>query len=321
MIDIIQNRDSRGLANDFYGRVKEKIIERIGENKSFLNGYTVNSGVLLGDYLESNIEAIISSPIQDLKFVIDDLHGLFKKEYKNIGRTKTHTEFKNVINSIFFYENHNVWKAYETAIAIGMNTCPYCNRSYIKTVGTDDEKFVRADFDHFLAKSRYPYFRLSFYNLIPSCIICNRNAKGKKKTSLSRNLIPYGEGFGSKIRFTYLPKSYDELVGNGEPRIDFLFLGNDKFNNKAKNNIETFRLIDQYSIHYQELNELIQKRRIFSESYLKELQVNFPNLINSFEEAYQLAFGKEFDLVNDEKRPLSKFTRDIADELGLLKPE
>ncbi|CAM3881950.1 MULTISPECIES: hypothetical protein [Flavobacterium] len=323
-----KNRDLEKISEKFYIRIEKSILSKIKENKALLNKfYTNNTNKPLGDFLEKEIPDLIKSPLsrQFIKKYNDELKKLFEDNYKleidksTESKKRVDTPFKKAINQILFYESQDIWKAYQVSIDIGTNTCAYCNRTYITTVGDDDKKFVRGDFDHFLAKSIYPYFRLSFYNLIPCCVICNRNAKGKNNTSIKDNIYPYAEGFDNKTIFTYLPKNYDEIIGKGKPLIDFLFLGNDDHIRKSKENIKLFKLREQYSVHSQELNEIINKRRVFSDSYLKNLQSDFPNIIKSIDDAYLLAFGKEFDLVNDEKKPLSKFTRDIVDELGLKK--
>ncbi len=308
-------RNLETLSTLFYARIKDKIELKIEKNKSILNNYkTDKSNKLLGDFLENKIENLITLPLDELiSDFKDELHILFKIYYKK------DSEFKEALNSILFYESQDSWKAYQTAIDIDINTCVYCNRTYITPLGDDSKKFVRGDFDHFMPKSKYPYLRFSFFNLIPCCVICNRNAKKAEEISLENNIYPYKEGFGNDTVFTFLPNNYEDIIGKGNPTIDFLFLGNDNQTTKAKNNIELFRLKDQYSIHSQELNDLINKRRVFSDSYLKDLQNCYPTLINNFKDAYLLTFGKEFDLAKDENRPLSKLTRDIADELSIIK--
>lgn len=312
-----ENRNLETLSTLFYARIKDKIELRIEKNKSILNNYkTDKSNKLLGDFLESKIENLITLPLDKLIINFkDELHILFKIYHKK------DSEFEKVLNSILFYESQDSWKAYQTAIDIDINTCVYCNRTYITTLGDDDNKFVRGDFDHFMPKSKYPYLRFSFFNLIPCCVICNRNAKKAKETSLENNIYPYKEGFENNTVFTFIPNNYEDIIGKGNPTIDFLFPGNDNQTTKAKNNIELFRLKDQYSIHSQELNDIINKRRIFSDSYLEDLQKSYKELINNFEDAYLLAFGKELDLTRDENRPLSKLTRDITDELGIIKKQ
>mgnify|MGYP000006537395 CR=1 FL=1 len=61
--------------------------------------------------------------------------------------------------------------------SLNLSVCPYCNRQYI--FGTDNNRKVGAQFDHFYSKSKYPYLALSFYNLIPCCPTCNK-AKGEE---------------------------------------------------------------------------------------------------------------------------------------------
>jgi len=318
------NRDLKKLSKNFYKRIEANIILRISNEKSVLNLFKTDSSTSpFGDFLEKEIEDLITLPLDKLILKFEkELKQLFLNNYLTIKKTKTKpaydTDFKKALNKILYYEDHDSWEAYRLSLDIGCNTCPYCNRNYITTLGSDSRKFVRGDFDHFLAKSIYPFFRFSFYNLIPCCVICNRNAKGKGETSLINNIYPYLESFNCKTRFTYLPNSYEEIIGKGNPEIDFLFLGDNDHIRKSKGNIKLFRLKEQYSIHNQELNDIIHKRRVFSDSYLIELQKDYPDLIKSFDVAYLLAFGKEFDLINDEKRPLSKFTRDIADEIGMI---
>ncbi len=321
-----KKRDLESLSKKFYSRIEKSIMLKINSDLKLLNGFvTDNSKTPLGNFLKKEIPNIIKSPLNDtfIKKYNDELKILFENNYKLIttsfSKNKVETQFKKAIDKILFYESHDIWKAYQVSIDIGANTCAYCNRTYTTTIGDDAKKFARGDFDHFLAKSLYPYFRLSFYNLIPCCVICNRNAKKDGETSIDNNIYPYAEGFDNKTIFTYLPKCYEEIIGKGNPEIDFLFLGDNIHTHKSKGNINLFRLKQQYSIHTQELNDIINKRRVFSDSYLQELQNDYPQLIKSFDDAYLLAFGKEFELANDEKRPLSKFTRDIVDELGMIK--
>jgi hypothetical protein len=59
-------------------------------------------------------------------------------------------------------------------------------------------------------------------------------------------------------------------------------------------------------------------KNLHSEAYLKDLMKKYEGLLENKEEAYEIAFGKQFDLINDDKRPLSKFTRDILWDLGML---
>lgn len=311
MINVSRNRDLSQLSTNFYKSIEIELKKRLGENKLFFNLYCTSSNVPLGDYLEDKLESIISDPLQDLlSNVKPELHVLFDLEYKVVN--KTPTEFKRKIDHVLFFEEHDTWKAYDFTNSLGINCCPYCNRTYITTLGTDRDKFSRPDIDHFLAKSTYGYLRLSFFNLIPSCIICNRNAKGRQYTTLTANIYPYSEGFDDKTKFTYLPQK------DGSNRIYFQHFGDRSHKKKSAKNISLFKLEEQYKTHSLEIEHLIELKRIHSNTYIENLMADYPDLIKNEKEAYFIAFGKEFEMINDEKRPLSKFTRDILENLGIL---
>lgn len=89
---------------------------------------------------------------------------------------------KDAILKLFNYSGWFITKtskrycAYDLARNIDLNTCVYCNRNYTSTV----EKITRPQFDHYFSQTQHPLLALSFFNLIPSCAICNSNIKGKK---------------------------------------------------------------------------------------------------------------------------------------------
>ena len=79
---------------------------------------------------------------------------------------------------------------------IGVEICPYCNRSFIYTT---PKKGTRPQYDHYYPKSKYPYLALSMYNLIPCCPVCN-NAKNAEDTFDNKSLLyPFEEEYGYDI--------------------------------------------------------------------------------------------------------------------------
>lgn len=312
MINVSQNRNLSTLSKNFFNSIEIELKKRLDSNKLFFNQYYTSSRIPLGNYLENNLEIIISDPLEDLLTnVKPELHDLFHQEYKVVN--KKPTDFKIKIDHVLFFEEHDTWKAYDFTTNLGINCCPYCNRTYITTLGTDRDKFSRPDIDHFLAKSKYGYLRFSFFNLIPSCVICNRNAKGRKSTNIKENIYPYTEGFDNKTKFTYLPQS------DGTNKIFFQHFGDRTHKKKSSKNISLFKLEEQYKTHSMEIEHLIELKRIHSIAYIEDLMTDYPGLIKNEKEAYFIAFGKEFEMINDEKRPLSKFTRDILENLKMLK--
>ncbi|MFD2561269.1 hypothetical protein ACFSR1_01230 [Aquimarina rubra] len=291
---------------------------KLNEHSSFLNNYYTKSNFKLAVYIRAHLREIISNDIDSILIKHkNEFEDLFNKEYVN-DKPKVFSEFKKNINEIFNYEKHSSGSGYSFTSALGINTCPYCNRNYITTIGNDKTKFVRADIDHFLPKYKYPYLRLSFYNLIPSCVICNRNAKGRKETSLTNNIHPYIEGFGDDAKFIHRPKNYKDLIGRGNPEIEFNFSKNQSKIKKIKGNIKTFRLTEQYSIHNKELNHLLRLKEAFTETYIDDLIKRYPKLNLTKEEAYYYVFGINHSYLEDEKQPLSKLKRDILEHINMI---
>ncbi|HID0867104.1 TPA: HNH endonuclease, partial [Clostridium botulinum] len=86
---------------------------------------------------------------------------------------------------------------------------------------------------------------------------------------------------------------------------------------KIQNSIETFHLQDLYNLHKDYVREIIKKAIIYNESRIDELYTQYPELFSSREEVMQMVVS---NYISDEalgKRPLSKLTKDICEELGL----
>ena len=105
----------------------------------------------------------------------------------------------NMLENIFNYDKYSSKYAYELTKRLNVNICPYCNREFIYTVIADgDEEYkncnpniMRPDIDHYFGQKKLPLFRLSFQNLIPSGVICNRTVKGARELDINKHLHPY----------------------------------------------------------------------------------------------------------------------------------
>lgn len=102
------------------------------------------------------------------KFIIDSLLKILfiEKGYETIK-----SSYKKK-----FYNNHKI------------KTCIYCNRNYIFNL--DSNGHVKGHIDHFYPKDLYPYFSMSYYNLIPCCSTCNY-IKGTFDTFNANSISPY----------------------------------------------------------------------------------------------------------------------------------
>lgn len=224
-------------------------------------------------------------------------------------------QFEYITN---LYKNFTTKKveydAYDLAQSLNVNVCPYCNRNYTFTIKNKHAKSTRPDFDHFYDKNTYPILALSFYNLIPSCMLCNSRLKGRTPFSLATHLHPYQESFNDYVKFKLnIEKSsfyYDEKG------FDIELKTSDK---RAENIKEAFALEVLYKEHKDIVLELIQKAQIYNYSYLDELMQKYEGTL--FKNREDLLSLVTCGYVSDEdlhKRPLSKLIKDISEELNLL---
>jgi hypothetical protein len=213
---------------------------------------------------------------------------------------------------IFIKISKRRFDAYKLAESLDVRTCTYCNRNYTNTVIRENgDKLTRPQFDHYFDKATHPLLAISFYNLIPSCSICNSSIKGTHKMNLLDYMHPYIDDNLNDIRFTYKysieTKSGLRIKVNTPPA------------SKAFNSVEAFAIEEVYNSHTGELLDLLKTRQYFSDKYLSILSSNLlRDVIVSKEDLYRIVYGTEYNPTNFINRPFSKFKSDILKELGII---
>jgi hypothetical protein len=260
-----------------------------------------------------------------LNFSLKDFEIYFKIKRK---RNKTLVEqnhihkyksiydiLENVFNyDVFSKKTNNNYSAYDLAEKLDVPTCPYCNRGYTKTV-TKPFKITRPTFDHWYSKSDFPLLALSFFNLIPSCNVCNSSVKGTDLFHLKTHFHPYFKFDKPEqkinFKFSYDHKDYSSFK--------FKIVNENDF---SKNSTDAFKLKEIYETHEDEITDLRRLRDVYSDKYLQMLSNNIlKNTSTSDKEIYRLAFGTHIDEAMFDRRPLSKMKKDILEELGIIKPK
>lgn len=278
---------------------------------------TANIPVSLRNYLQGpgRLEAIIKGKPSDLIQEETQLDAFCS--LRRISRQRMY--LKRVFKyGQFSSKNTQPYNAYHLASALNVRACVYCNRQYTFTVVNTEEVYCRPDFDHFFAKSDHPLLALSFYNLIPSCLLCNRVFKQRKPLTYGRSIHPYEEGFGTAASFNYDPKDRASAIGLGDKLDVFLEVKEDARNKKKiERNMKVFRLNETYEGHADYVSEIVRKFYISNADYLQSLHEAFPS-IGSKEELYRIAIGNYLHERDHDKRILSKLAHDIAAKLGLL---
>lgn len=226
--------------------------------------------------------------------------------------------FKDGCSEVFKEKGYNGWFTdvkglnYDLAEWLDQHTCTFCNRQYIFTARKNaGVKGMTCQFDHWFDKSTRPLFALSFYNLIPSCSVCNSSVKSVAHFNTDDYLHPYiDKDISSRFKFSSIPNTVTQY--------GITFLNENKMDTKTKTTLEGLGTKLVYSKHSEkELQDLIDLSLKYSKNYLKTLlEDTFDDkLFMTEEEKYRLIFGIELSEDNMHKRPFSKFKKDVIEEL------
>lgn len=189
-----------------------------------------------------------------------------------------------------------------------IRVCPYCNRNYTFTVAKTKSPKVRAQFDHFFPKKKFPMFALCFYNLIPACPICNK-LKGEQIISFN----PYQEGFPFNQKFVLSDGINDLSWVHPASKLKIsLINSDDNLNNKQL-------LLEQlYQQHEDIAKDIILKAQAYNDDYYDGIISSFQGAGYSKDYINTLIWGTYINDVQFGERPFSKFTKDILDQIGII---
>jgi hypothetical protein len=292
---------------EFYTGMLNFVNERINWIGRISDIDTDRAKLLFDIVIKENIDDILIGEPARLSEINIKLNPLIQKE----------PDLKKAVEYVFNYdifcaEKKKKYWAYNLAADLGIDTCVYCNRNYTSTVITrDGKKVTRPQFDHFFDKGKNPLLAISFYNLIPSCSICNSSIKGDTKMCLYCHLHPYIDDAINDMNFSYkysseTPSGIKIKVKTPEP-------------SKVFNTMELFAVEEIYNAHTSELQDLLRIRSFFSNRYLDILSSSLlKGVIVSKPDLYRVVFGTEYAAADFIKRPFSKFKSDILKELGVI---
>lgn len=207
-----------------------------------------------------------------------------------------------------FFVNH--------AKDLDINTCFYCETSYINTYTAISRKKIQFDIDHFLPKSKCPIVSLSLFNMIPCCPICNQRLKGSKllgnNPQESRLLSPSSDlySFSEQVHFYVLPlKIGNNLRFQDTPdNYKIVMVSSLPVYNKEK---EMFHLDERYSFHKCEALRLLDLMRDYPPAHIKLIHnaLSTQGAFYAESKIKEDIFGEEF-IVNNH-RALGKLRHDI----------
>lgn len=170
----------------------------LGHKRKILLTYKVKNGSPTYWFLEKysqdhNLRKLLCGSFDDLLKIIDDVkaeipnlewqHRATKEkynqgEYQIDGRDAKNRiyidHFNEILHWLFIvkmYESH--LDKLQFIQDLGLKICPYCGRQHINVAQIPGKRDSKPPIDHFLPKNQYPFFAISFNNMVPCCSVCN----------------------------------------------------------------------------------------------------------------------------------------------------
>lgn len=187
--------------------VEEKLAE-LGTFVADNNDWNDKSAIT--DYIDLLIadypKVLTLEPIE-WKQYIDKYKEVLKREPDMLTTEVAYSKTKKKVLKGKLYERIIICLQYAKARVIlggihqqmGLKTCVYCNA--IPTMSNNGEVFYQMD--HYLPQSLYPFLGRCFYNLQPSCGVCNDH---KKTQDCDFGLYVNSEQHKELNPFRFVPK-------------------------------------------------------------------------------------------------------------------
>jgi len=280
----------------------EGLLSKVISEEDFscrISGYTLFDKLILASYEElEKIYIRIKDKWKMLFYENSDM----KQEWKKIHRLYDKMIRKNV--------NSELIRKY------GLKCCPYCNENYV--VNRERKNgiiYATAQLDHFYPRDKFPIFAVSLYNLVPCCSSCN-HIKQTKEIEIS----PHNHSLEfSHLKISYIPMSVDWISNPEEIEIQFKYDMSDKeFEKGMERNLDVMGIKSSYMAHTDYMQEILKKAQIYGKETRGNLLKDFPDLFSSDEELIRTIFGNYIETKDLLKRPLSKMTQDLLEELKVL---
>lgn len=316
-------KPSRKNLDNYVGMVLPLIKKRINDRRKKGHFLVWCEYLLPTDDNDQRIrDVLVAEPEQLVKLNKNYLSEMAL--LRPVGRRRyTKKQLHNYLLSVFDYNGIvRDERSYKIANLKKVNTCPYCNRTYTFTIGQDKNgkkiSKVKPQFDHWFAHAQFPLLGLSFYNLIPSCSICNSSVKGTATFRLDKHIHPYTTK-DCNPNFQFVPVlKYDKDADEVRWSVKMNRTGESKENNTIK----ALFLDELYAEHGPlEVKDIMDFAIKNNPTYLRTLFYKVCEELKedySQTDVYRMLFGIEAEMDRTLERPLSKLKRDILKLEGII---
>ena len=238
------------------------------KDKSAITDYI---DLLIADYPK----ALTLEPIE-WKQYIDKYNEVLKREPNMLTTEVAYRKTKKKVFKGKLYERIIICLQYAEARVIlggihqqmGLKTCVYCNA--IPTMSNNGEVFYQMD--HYLPQSLYPFLGTCFYNLQPSCGVCNDH---KKTQDCDFGLYVNSEQHKELSPFRFVPK-VKNLDGPYPECEDIQFRGKEaNVTKESKAHEEMFHINNLYAGYKDKVSKLYAKGYKLNDSVVKYMSEAF----------------------------------------------
>lgn len=237
------------------------------------------------------------------------------------GKNWKETDLGKAILVAFNFSTYRAGVLVDVAKQLNVKTCPYCNMHYTLYANEPKKRSVKKlakfQFDHFFDKSSYPMLSMSFYNLIPSCGVCNQ---GKSTGTLSLDYHPYYADIHKRFHFELTDPLGPYMAKRVNDEVEVELVPEAGVNTKdfdAYKNM--FHLKALYSRH----GDVVQE--VYDKAYEAPYYLNPANFTflsgDAPEYIERLWLGNYTKPEEIEKRPMAKFMQDMWHQAMDEKPD
>ncbi|OFY17729.1 MAG: hypothetical protein A2W98_08485 [Bacteroidetes bacterium GWF2_33_38] len=276
-----------------------------------LNNYVnTHFGSIITDF-ESLIKASPET-LKEIKEYFDKLTIKEKKKIRNDLNLKT--LYGYFVRGGIYFSSNKITEKYNSkylANKIDIFTCPYCNENYTysfeyKKRGNQIRRTF--DWDHIYSKKDYPFFAISFFNLVPACKVCNQIKLDQNKKYFNPHL---SVNVDDVYFYDINPIDAGFISDTSKLQLNIIFK-DVKYKDEIKETISVVAQLNRFRCHKELIKDILNKKRIYTDTYLAKLKNQNPILkAISIGELKKTIYGVYFDHKDYYKRPFSKLTSDI----------
>ncbi|MBS1684461.1 MAG: HAMP domain-containing histidine kinase [Bacteroidetes bacterium] len=302
---------------------------KISKTQELLNYITANHAILLANLQIIEHEVRVFDDINLLRQVISSKPHELKRLSSTLERRITIGVDHYLYSYLFDYTGYYNDFINPAFKKLELTVCPYCNRNFITNVGPANDRTIGPTFDHFFDKATYPLLAISFYNLIPSCYICNSNLKGSIPFDIDTHLHPYINEMGDDAVFDFDLKiarnsKTDEIAF--APKLEVKIQESNanyqrllgKANEINTGSIKVFKLKEIYATHSDTVKDVYDKFDKNNKYYSKSI-IDLIKAVGADEaEFYRFYFNNYYKTEDFNKRPLAKLSSDIYKKMKAI---